>query len=931
MSTTKSIYLSYADEDEALATQLNSTLDILLDGQAFFRRFDLRAGSSLYEVIDDAISNAKWFILILSSKSINSNWIIMDARLQTIRWLQQINCNIIVIKIDNFDIPKHLRIALESQYLVDLNGSRDFQGELIEIANYIMQNTSYEVQQDLFVDRGDAEDLFAYTSRHHRVIFVLGMAGIGKTAFILNKVSHKLGKQPIRVKLMAGMGNSIDYIARQILKETFAEQPVDDVDESTLMRLANEAIKKRSRRYFIFVDNLEYSLNVSNELDEKFIIFLQKLLEDDFRSHIVLATTRTPQYPIDLASQCDILRLDELEDLYIRQCVDEWLTDYPHRKDLMSSSSMPILIKAAGGLPLAAQLLVSSLKSGISPERIVKSDEPKRIKLRLAAKILSTMQSVLTDVEETILQILAFYNESISTDDLMALKSVHKFGKDKVDNAILNLNKYLLIKESDNGYLTLHTFLTSYYREQLSREDNDNTKQSAIASEIADYTLRATNVLYRKLLLVLEGPDNAETASLKSQLSSEILRYAVPANKFLRISNRYDEAEKLPIKIKGVVRDLVLYFYRDAKDYSNTIKYADRWLKISPADYEILLYKARALRNLGQVNQLKEAEEILSKIDDVTHLRFFNDRVANERGKIATQKGDEDIARSIYAKSIKGGTTFPETYVNLARIYLKDSKNLPENRFEDKQSLAKEAIKLLEKANTVSRSASEIFEQFFFDVYIEALEIIEDDSAFHLLEDALEEKPNDRRLNFRMAEILRERGEFDASKNYALVAIKNDSISAYITLANIYCAEARALSENGSISLANIKFTEAKNYAEIYRSRSPYSQYDVADSILARIHRFEGDWEGVEKILVLYEKSNDRYIAYEYAEMLLYKANQKISALHYQEALGYLNEANWHLTQTNLKIKEHMLLKEEIMNQIEKCDTILKGEKLNEK
>lgn len=923
MANPKSIYISYADEDEAIATQLHKALDVLLDGQTYFRRFDLRAGASLAETIDDLASNTKWFILLLSSKSINSNWIKMDAKLQTIRWLQQINFNILVIKIDNCDIPKHLKIALESQYLVNLFESSDVQDEFIEIANYIMQHTPYELQQSLFVDRGDAEDLFAYSSRSHRVIFILGMAGIGKTSFILNKVADKLEKQPIRVKLMSGMGNSIDYIARQILKETFSEQPIHDIDEQELVKLASEAMRKRSRRYFLFVDNLEFSLNASNELDESFVSFLTTLLENDYKSHIVLATTRTPHYPIDFAPQCDLLRLDELEDLYIQQCMDEWLSDHPRRNELLRSPSMPYLIRAAGGLPLAAQLLVSSLKAGISPERVVASDEPKRIKLRLAAKILGTMQNVLTELEEVILQILAFYNEAVSVEDLMEISIVNKHGSGKVNDAILNLNKYLLIKENDEGQLTLHTFLTSYYREKLSREDVDGIKQKTIAREIADYTLNKTNALYKQFVSTL-NETGLDAEGLKHQISSELLRYAVPANKFLRISDRHEDADRLPIKIKGVVRDLVLYYYRDAKDYRNAIKYADRWLKMIPKDYEILLYKARALRNLGQENHLKEAEEILSKISDVSSARFFFDRVANERGKIASQKGNEDTAKAIYFSSIKGGTTFPETYVNLARIYLKESRNLPNNRFEEKQALAKESIRLLEKANTVSRSASDIFEQFFFDVYIDALEIIEDDSAFHLLEDALEEKPTDRRMNFRMAEILRERGNLIEAKKYANIAIKNDSISANITLANIYCSEGRTLLDEGKASLANAKFIEAAKNAEKYKSRSPYSQYEVADCILAKIQRLKGQWKEAAEILAPYENSSDRYIVYEYAELLIHQAERKISEHNYRDALHDLNLAKWKMDQANTSGRDYDLIKGKLTYLIDECNRKMK-------
>ncbi|MBI5652989.1 MAG: TIR domain-containing protein [Chloroflexi bacterium] len=893
MPANKIIYLSYADNDRQVASDLERILQTLLEGQIFFRYFDLRAGASILDVMDDAISDSKWFILLLSSMSMDSPWIQREYQLATFRKLESINFNIIVVNIDGVAIPRDLRIALESEYLVNLYDAIDREGELINIAQYIERHNFTGKKKQIFVDRGEQADRFSFATRYHRVIFVSGMPGIGKTAFVINKVSQQLDKRPLTISLTQGKGNSIDYVARQILKESYVTQPMDRniQGETDLIMLAADAITKRERHFFLFIDNLEYALGASNEISPSLVDFLKELLSRDVKTHIVFATTRSVQYPIEIATQCDILRLDELEDQYIEQCIDEWLADYPRHDDFMQSNQLANLIKLADGHPFAAQMIVGSLKAGITPKAWLQSSEPKFLRLRLAAKILGSLgYEKLTDLQMLILQILGLVNEPLSIDDMCKLNFLKQYKTEEVNDAIIALNSYLLIKVDESGFVTLHSFLSSYYREQLS-QPKFSDRREMLVSDIAYFSYEQTLRLHDQLTSTLHTNDISDNFAL-ARLTGEIFTYAITASKFLRISGREDLADKLPIDIKDTIRELVLYFYQEVRDYTQALGYADRWLQIRPNDPEIMLYKARCHRNLGGARNLEEAEKMLSKIEDKAKTRFFIDRIANERGKIASQKGDEALAETIFSRSVESRCDFPETYINLARIYLREARAVTGSDITRKHALAQKAVTLLEDAHKASRSATSLFEQFWFDIYIEALDMLEDQLAFPLLKEALEDAPDDPRLNFRMAEILREHGDLSDSEKYAQKASNNGSISASITLAYLYYAHARRHDEQKTIYLSQKKYKEtskeedeiraklqeSEKHCRQYKSQSPIHQHPVADVMLSKIYRMRGDWDSAEKIMKEYETTGSPYIICEQCEILLTKAQQRANS-----------------------------------------------------
>src|SRR5882762_7066315 len=93
--------------------------------------------------------------------------------------------------------------------------------------------------------------------------------------------------------------------------------------------------------------------------------------------------------------------------------------------------------------------------------------------------------------------------------------------------------------------------------------------------------------------------DNQADREKQITLSSEVFRYAVPSGRLLRAIGRDELAARLPIEIKGTLRELVFHFYQTRRDYQKALQYADRWLTINPHDLEVMLYRVRCHRNIG--------------------------------------------------------------------------------------------------------------------------------------------------------------------------------------------------------------------------------------------------------------------------------------------------------------------------------------------
>lgn len=882
-TSSKSIFVSYASSDREIAGRLRAILTEYLGNQVWLRDFDLNAGDLLVKTIDFAIADANWFVLLLSKDALRSPWVEKEASQASLRAIEDLNFKILVIKLDESPLPVHLEAALHGRYVVDLTGVSDIEKEFIQIAASIEETTATGQSRDVYVDRGNAADQFSLLTRRNRVIFLLGWAGIGKTAFVTHSAVERLHKRPFVIRLTRG--HSADLLARQILEKTHVRQPVSSerMSDSELTNLAIDALRQRSDGYFLLLDNAEQTFDISNQLLEYLDSFLSKFIEGQIDTHIILATARLPDFSANIAGSADLYRLEKLEDRYIQEMIDMLLEGTSVQSQVMSSPELQQLISLAGGHPLAAKMIAAYLKVR-TPRQLLVPEARNRLQLKLAEYVLqSTDQLILTALHRLLLHILATAQTPMSLEDLLSVNAVQQYSLPRIHKSVWELADWFMI-EQNGEFVSLHPFLNTFFQAQLS---TDPASREKIISDFGKYAFQKAMDLNEKLTQSLNDGVTRDSPRV-AQISNDIFRYAVPAARLLRMMGQDKMAEDLPIQVKGTLREMVFYFYQEARDYRKACTYAERWLELNPDDREIMLYLARAYRNLREPQFLALAEDIIAKLEKKDYKRRFVTRILREKALISENRGDIARAKELFGEGIRvaeemGGENYLyiENHVGLAQLLLREIDQLPEFAEKDRFQKAEQALGLLD----IASAQSVVFDRYHSGLYVEALiQANKVDIALPMLANLLQDRPDDERLNYKMAEVLRKRSELESAEVYAWKALKHGAPEAPLSLSNIMVAQAQKISSDFSTLEARQKLTEGLRILSGIHHKSIHDQ-EVADGLASKIHRFLGEWNQARALIFQYPESDNVYTLYEQFRIEMHDAELAEQDTRYAMAL----------------------------------------------
>ncbi|HEY2233585.1 MAG TPA: TIR domain-containing protein [Candidatus Angelobacter sp.] len=862
----KSIFISYAEPDQRVALDLHSVLKKLLGDDVWIRELDLNGGEIVIEAINDAVTAAKWFIILVSASGAASKYLRMEADWASFRAVEDLGVRLIVVRLDKSALPKHLEIALGSQYVVDLSSSSDIQGDFLQIAEYIDRHIGPIEPWSVYVDRGEKSDEFSLVVRQNLIIFVLGVAGIGKSSFVSNSVAAKLRKAALTEKLTRG--HSLDLLCRSLMRLAHTVQPSADTKDEELLHLAVAAIKLRADRFFVFLDDAEHGLDASGQLLPYLQQFLSAVIDSQPDTRVILATTRNPDIPAGIGAFSDLLQVYGLDKKYIREQIELLLGESDRTASIMSSTEIADLVPLLGGHPLAAKLLASFLKVK-TPQQLDTQGEWRRFELKLAQHILqATDQTVLTPAEKLLLQVLAAVREPMLFEDIIASQELEKCGLEEVHAARSRLTDLFLIEQSGE-LMSLHPFLYTYFSDQLKELPE---LRDQIANDVGTYALRKAINLNEELRTIYEDPAKRESPDA-IRTSRDVLRYAVPAGRLLRSIGKDDLAKQLPIQIKGTLRDMVFFFYQEKRDFRKALEYAEQWLEISPDDQEVAIQRARCYRTFRDRASLEKAEQILADLELSNPSPYFTARIYREKALVKESMNDRQGAKELFNKGISVNLMFPyiENYVGLASLLLKEADELP--LYDPKQqALVRRALQFLATARKHQVVA---FDRFHLGLYAEALvEAGEEETALPLLKDALRTRPRDERLNYRMAEILRKREQYDEALGFALASQRNGHPKAPVAIANIMFGQAHQAGTNSELESARI-LREALAVLSTFKPQYGGDQ-EIADTIAAKIHRTLGELNIATQLVAKYVDTANPYTIYEQSriELLLSESAQ---------------------------------------------------------
>jgi tetratricopeptide (TPR) repeat protein len=871
MDPGKGIVLCYTDADRETANQLKDVLEEYLGDVVWTRDFDLDGGDVVIEALECAITEANWFVLILSRDSVRSKWVKHEITLATTRSIEQEGFRIAVVRLDDAPYPPYCNNTLRAQHTIGLANSDDRESRFMELAEYISSFGGTWDKSEVYVDRGEAADRFSLLARRNKIVFVVGWAGQGKTAFVNHSAAEKLRKRALRIHLTRG--HSLDWLCGDVLrcchKPDVRLDGVSKPSDADLLDAAIKAIATRARTHFVFLDDVESVLDPENRLPEFLELFLDRFIGSEIDTRVILATTRNPDYSAFVGVAADTLKLEGLESEYIEESIDLWLDDSDRLDELRESRALAELVTLADGHPMAAKMLASRLRYKDAATLLLEGNR-RRFAQALATYILRGIdQSDLDDVQRLVLSVLAIVRSPLSITDLTAINELRNAGVESLADAVSGLADRFLV-EQRGELISLHNFILSYYEDKIAGDEVQSTR---VAREFCDHSRARLIDLNRELKSSL--PDGDIDQETLARISEEMFRYCIPAGRLLRVLGDDEAAEQLPIQVTGMLREMVFCMYQDMKNYARALSYADRWLALNPGDREIMLYKVRCLRNLGGRPELDSARALLEVLESSVTTTRFRARLCRERGIIAERSGDPEGAKGHYRDGIEADSRRPyaENYVGLANILLSECEHQP-NSSHRRMALADEALELL----TEARRQEANFDTHHLSLYVQALiEADYEQVALPLLEEALEERPADGRLNWRMAEILRKREDFDRADYFAEIAIQNGASDALMTRANILHARGAKLAAIGDIVGEQRAYRDA---IEVMRHFTPQTGQAklVANSTIAKLARAAGDWNAVSRAISAHLNTDDPYMLYEQGKYGLHEAESQIAS-----------------------------------------------------
>jgi len=856
-SAQKRIFISYSREDQDFALNLATAIDEKVGkNSVWLDFFDLSAGDELAPRIAGGIQNAKWFILILSKSSIESRWVKYEASLATYTALEKDDFRIITIKLDDSPLPKFLEMEVKRRrYLEALgNESAIINEVVVAIGKDVFVRTK---SSRLFLDRGKEADILQLASDDSKFIFISGMQGIGKSSLVEDVARTRFARPFIKINIRAS--HNTELLARQIISGCQQLQPDPSADDESLCLVALSNFKKEQQESgtFLFIDDAEYSLDDDNRFRPYMEKFLLKYADYDFEFPVLIVSNKKPYVSIDIEEKSHHLMVEGLPDDFIASCIIYWYSNSKKGDAILTKDQIQPIVGYLGGHPLAARLIASYLIVE-SPSALTRKQFVSNFKLRVAEYILRDILPYLSSIEIQILQAIAIVETGLTTEDLTAVQAIRKFSLSEIQETVSKLSHQLLVSQ-EADYLRLHPYIAEYFIKKSQMEG----AYREIAKELAVKMYKKAMTAYSQLQTITNKEENIEKYV---QLNQQLLRYASPAHRLLLISGNKEHADNIPYKFAGDIREMVFITYQRLHEYERSLEYANEWLEIEPTDLEIALYKARSLRQLGQ---LDVAEKYLLGLKNVSD-RMAQAKIDRELGWISKNKNDLSGAVKYFRKAAVRKPNqlpvYPLALADLASALILQATSVGyENNSTDQ--MYKEAVDLLDEA----RYLLPRFDENHLRVYIDALmHVDKDQEALKLLDDALDEQPDDPHLCLKKADILcKSRKSLDYAIELTQTAIKGRIDKGYITMANI--------------QIEKKEYKEALDTIRFYKPKQPRDKL-FADTIRVKALIALGRFSEAREILESLTHFKDSYV--EHARILneIKNAEQELFNQKYSEA-----------------------------------------------
>jgi len=857
------IVIAYSQGDSNLALELGVRIESDFGAdkvQVDF--FDLDSDNELVTVISPSARLDNWFVLVASKHSAQSRWITYEARLTTFLEIEYARYYVFTVNLDNSPFPRELDLELRSRRHLEAGISAE---QTIERTVSILREGKLKhlYPVEFFVNRGSELDELELAATRGRVIYVVGVPGIGKASLIRTAARTRFQRDILQVDIK--IGHDLELLSREVISLADHPQPSEMLSDNELMQMAVRLLNDcTADRAMLFINHAENAMDTEGNLRPYLSAFLSQCIESGISFPIFLASSRRTEILPDDSPQTVTIKIDRLIDDFMTLIVKHW---YSPRSQPLSEEDLAELIEQLYGYPLAARMIAGYL-SFESPKRLAGPRFMSKFQLRIAEFVLARFAPILSPLDVNLLQALAIFGTGTTTAFLMGVKQIRERGLDEVQGSISRLSDLMLI-----GYnidtIKLPPMVAAYFVDQSRKHET----YDGFARDLANIAWKECEAVLRRINEIPEHqrmPANRQYVNL----STRLLRIAEPAHRLLLVTRQNEKAKQIPYRLRGHMREMVLVMYRQMRDYRACIDFATEWLKIEREDSEIRLYQARAYR---QLHEYQKATRLLRELQH-DQSPAIRSRVFRERGRIAYMQGNLPEAIGHYRDGLlkrRDGTLYYSLIsIDLARALMAEA-DTEVYTDKEKQRRYAEAASRLEEA----REFTPRFDEEHLDLYIAArfnADMMTAEEATELIAATLEIQGEDRALCFRAADILsRNQSRLQDAMHYARKAEELGDRRAPLTIAKI--------------QLAQNQYDEARRTLLHVEPQSPVERV-VLDVLRART--CHNDPNEARAILKQHSHLRNSFVACAQVETEINAAKQALGMRDYAEASRCLQYAD---------------------------------------
>lgn len=565
-------FVSYSTAD--WSSFVRDLVEHLKDSGVWVDRWNLDLGDALPERIESGISGASEFILVLSRNSVESKWVKYESHMAVIRSLEDANFRVIVIRIDDCDVPLRFRPYLYA----DLK--KQSLAEILDLLDK-QRSAGRQVFRRHFVNRSDelgAIELHVADPEKH-VVCLYGFYGIGKR-MLAEEAIRRLWQRPTLAVLNLSPAHVGARIALELSALGGLPLPGDGATPDQLRkatRLAIETILSSGR--ILLIDRLEGMLDEEGRPNPDILAILDHVasLHSCSSVPVFILSRRLPKLAVAISLRVGFVRVTGLRSEHTVTILDNEARRIDPSKTF-DSAELKELANHLFGYPLAGRLAAPLLVKH-SPQYLLENiSHITSLRRDIAEAILT--HAAFNDDQTKLLKLLALCAAPLSVQDLASLTQLDS---EPVLRGVDTLAEHNVV-ESVGAAVALHPLVADFY-----------WKQARLAPDFKEVTGRIADYARNQLHTVQAD-------------SEEFLHWLVMACRSLFLCGRPDDARSLRADLVGEIKVAAIELYQ-RQEYDLSLKYCTEYLSTNPEDFDVALHKARNLYKLGR------SEEALTALD----------------------------------------------------------------------------------------------------------------------------------------------------------------------------------------------------------------------------------------------------------------------------------------------------------------------------